>query len=569
MPNRPESRWYVPDVLPREVLDSLLTLNLPEAFCQILYNRKIHTKEEARNYLAAFHEEGDPFLMKGMDSGVDRILSAIDLGEKIAVYGDYDVDGVTATALLTQVVQKLGGYVISHIPNRFEEGYGLNCEAIESLAGDSVQLLVTVDCGIRSPGECEFAKEKGIDVVISDHHHPLEGIVPEVTSVICPKQPGDLYPDKNLAGVGLAYKIAQGLLLRRPLENVQADDWIDLVAIGTVADIVPLVGENRAMVRRGLEKIRKDPRLGVYALAQVASIKLDRISASDIGYGLGPRLNAAGRLESALDAFYLLVSTDENEAGLLAQKLDDQNRQRQELTRSMQDTAIEQAKAYPEGNLIFAVDKSFNEGVVGLVAAKLTEAYYLPAIVGAQKEEFTRASCRSIPEFHITQALDECKDLLVRHGGHSMAAGLTVRNDKLAELTERLNAIAERQLGELDLRPLMRADVEIPLSDLKPDLLKYLNQLQPTGSENPDAVFVSRGLGVKGCRKVGSDGSHLKLTVSDGRITYDAIAFRKGDWADRMPKLIDLMYTYETNYFNGRESLQLKVRDLKSSEEVI
>ncbi len=521
---------------------------------QMLYNRAIKDAETANSYLHGAGSLYDPYLLPDMEAAVDRIWYALEHQEPVAVYGDYDVDGVTATALMVQVLQRLGGNVIGYIPNRFDEGYGVNNDALDMLHEQGIRLVVTVDCGIRSPREVEHARQMGMDMVISDHHEPRADL-PEALAVICQKRTGlvNPYPERNLAGVGLAFKITQALLAKHPVEGINPEDWLDLVAIGTVADVVPLTGENRSLVRAGLKSIRFGQRQGLLSLVNVAGLSIQKISARDIGFGLGPRLNAAGRLELALAAFDLLVSTDLFTSGLLAQKLEDQNRERQRMTQQMQIEAEKLALAGEKDNLLIAIDAGFNMGLVGLVAARLTDAYYRPAIVGSRGEEFTRASCRSIPEFNITHALDECTPLLERHGGHAMAAGFTVRNENLAELSECLHAIAQRELGERDLRPVLRADMQIPLRDLRPNLLKDLDMLEPTGLGNPEAVFVSRNLRVKWPKKIGNDGQHLRMSVSDGYITYDAVAFRQGYWADQMPDRIDLMYVFETNLYQGRE----------------
>lgn len=555
-------RWQIAPALPAEA--NIALVEYPYPIRQILYNRGCLDADSAERYLRAQPVTYDPFQMIGMEDAVARILSAISMGEEIVVYGDYDVDGVTATALLVQVLQQMGGKARAYIPNRFDEGYGLNNEALDVLAQEQVRLVITVDCGIRSPVEAEHARSCGMDMIITDHHHPKDEI-PNAWAVICPRQEGDPYPDKNLAGVGLAFKLAQALLLRHPVEGVSAEDWLDLVALGTVADLVPLVGENRGLVRAGLRILRMGRRQGVLSLAQAAGLNPERLTAGDISFGLAPRLNAAGRLESALAAFAILMSTDPMEAGPLAQKLDDQNRQRQKITQEIQLAAELMAAEEVSPHLIFAVHPEFNSGVVGLAASRLVEAYYRPAIVGQIGEETTRASCRSIPIFHITKALDECADLLVRHGGHAMAAGFTVSNHQLEELRVRLQAIAERELADQELVPSLRADIELPLSEIRPSLLPYLDQLQPTGTNNPEAVFVARNLWVTNSRTVGAEKKHLKLTVTDGSITYDAIAFRQGHWQDQMPESVDLMFTFEKNNFQGREYLQLNVKDIQPS----
>jgi single-stranded-DNA-specific exonuclease len=563
-----KKRWKVN--LPISAEAAQLLCDYPGVLQQILYNRGYTYPEDAHRYLEAAEPQGsDPFILKGMQEAVDRLTYALRNREQIAVYGDYDADGVTATALLVQVIKGLGGEVRGYIPNRFDEGYGLNTEALDHLHSSGVQVVVTVDCGIRSLPEAEHARKIGLDLIISDHHHPSSEL-PTARAVINPKQADDPYPEKNLAGVGLAYKLACALISRQSSGGFPAGyqvdprNQLDLVALGTVADLAPLAGENRSLVRAGLRLIRRPHRQGLLSLIGASGLRAERISSTDIGFVIGPRLNAAGRLESALAAFELLTTSDVNEAGRLAQKLEAQNNERQKLMREIQQAAeamvLDEA---PGALLLFATHADFNPGVVGLAASRLSEQYYRPAIVAQKGEEFTRGSCRSIPEFHITEALDLCSNLLEHHGGHAAAAGFTVRNDNLPEFVERMQAIASEQLAGLDLRPTLLADVEIPLRDLKPELLDYLDLLQPTGYGNPGALFVSRNLKVKWPKQVGRDGAHLKMTVSDGWISFDVIAFRQGHWMANMPGEIDLMYTFELNEYNGKKSLQLNARDLK------
>lgn len=415
--------------------------------------------------------------------------------------------------------------------------------------------------------EADHAYELGMEMIISDHHHP-SGSLPRAAAVINPKQSGDEYPQKDLAGVGLAYKLASALTsgITPDNDSSEIEPFLDLVALGTVADLAPLVGENRYMVRSGLEYLRRPQRQGIMALMGVAGLKPDQIKASHIGFVLGPRLNAAGRMESALAALELLTTTNIKDAAWLAQKLDVQNRERQKETREIQERAEKIVLEHdPDAPLFFAADPDFNPGVVGLAASRLSDLYYRPAIVAHQGQEFTRGSCRSIPEFHITDALDQCADLLDHHGGHAAAAGFTVANDNLTELVRRMQEITANELSGLDLRPTLNADLEIPLADLKPDLLDYLNMLQPTGHGNRQAYFVSRELRPTAVRVIGRDRTHLKFNVTDGWITYDAIAFQQGYWQAEMPTRIDIFYTFELNEYNGRSSLQLNVRDIKPS----
>ncbi len=558
-------RWIIASPITAEADAELV--KFPPVLRQLLYNRGYATYAEARAFLKAeANFNTDPMQLTGMGAAVERICFALDRGEPIAIYGDYDVDGVTATALLVQTLRAFGGNVEGYIPNRFDEGYGLNNDALDSLKAKGTRLVITVDCGIRSPDEAAHAGKIGLDLIITDHHHPAVGELPPALAVINPKQPGDVYPDKNLAGVGIAYKMAEALFsCQRSAGRLQLGDLLDLVALGTVADLAPLAGENRKLVRAGLKQIRETKRQGLFSLANVAEMVIGRTTATQIGFILGPRLNAAGRLESALAAFDLLTTSDFMLAGQLAQQLDVQNRKRQDLTRQTQERAEVLATTEDKAPfLLIAVDKEFNAGVVGLAASRLTEKYYRPAIVASQGESETRGSCRSIPEFHITDALDQCKHLLVRHGGHAAAAGFTVRNENLAELIARMRTIAEQQLCNRDLRRSLQADVEIPLSQLDFDLLKNLTYFEPTGYGNPEALFVSRDVKVKSSRTVGAEGKHLKVAFDDGRgITIDAIGFRMGDMQATLPPRVDVMYTFEPNEYNGRTSLQLNLKDLK------
>ncbi len=564
-------RWVVQPSITSQAAEALV--KVPPVLRQMLFNRGIGTDAEARAFVKAEPNiNTDPFQLTGMQAAVDRIRFAIEHSEPVAIYGDYDVDGVTATALLVQALEGLGAEVRGYIPNRFEEGYGLNKDALDSLQADGVKLVITVDCGIRSPDEALHAQTIGLDLVISDHHHPDGLNLPPALAVINPKQHGDPYPDKDLAGVGIAYKIAEALFSLQPFDATQGkpssfilSDLLDLVALGTVADLAPLVGENRSLVRKGLKQIRETKRQGLFSLAGVAEMKIDKVTAGNIGFMLGPRLNASGRLESALASFELLTTKDFMRAGQLAQQLDVQNRQRQTITRSMQQKAEEIAMSDdPDAFLLFAAHEGFNPGVVGLAASRLTETYYRPAIVAAKNPEETRGSCRSIPEFHITDALDLCKDLLVRHGGHAAAAGFTVKNENLPELVSRLKSIAKEKLGGKDLRQTLTADMEVSLPELNFDVLKHLAYLEPTGYGNPDAVFVSRDVKVKASRTVGADARHLKLTLEDERgAVFDSIGFRLGHLRDSLPARVDVLYSLEANEWNGKTSLQLNLKDVK------
>lgn len=560
-------RWIIQPTITPQAEEALE--KFPLILKQILFNRGYGTDLDARAFLKAESTSNtDPFQLIGMDIAVERIQQAINDNEPIAIYGDYDVDGVTSTALLVQALEGFGGNVRGYIPNRFDEGYGLNTEALDSLKKDGVKLVITVDCGIRSPDEALHAQTIGLDLIITDHHHPDGENLPPALAVINPKQHGDPYPDKELAGVGIAYKLAEALAGKQSTENnFQLNDLLDLVALGTVADLAPLVGENRTLVRKGLRAIHQTKRQGLFSLAGVANTKIEKITAGNIGFMLGPRLNASGRLESALASFELLTTTDFMRAGQLAQQLDVQNKQRQAITKSMQTQAEEIAISEdPDAFLIFAAHEEFNPGVVGLTASRLTDMYYRPAIVAAKGPEETRGSCRSIPEFHITDALDLCKDLLVRHGGHAAAAGFTVKNENLPEFVTRIKNIAREQLEGKDLRHTLTADMEVPIEEMNFEVLNHLTYLEPTGYGNPDAIFVVRNVKVKSSRTVGAEGRHLKLSLegSNGMV-FDCIGFRIGHLKETLSTHIDAMFTLEANEWNGRTNLQLNLKDIKAA----
>lgn len=559
-----ETIWNIHEIIPAEVSNSLNDYS--PIFRQVLFNRGIKSQSEAKSFLLIDQYDTQEKELLGVQNGIERIKKAIDEGELITVYGDYDADGVTGSALLFHTLQAVGAKVAVYIPDRFSEGYGLNVNALDMLRSQGCSLVITVDCGIRAIDQTRHAKQIGIDLIITDHHTPGAQL-PEALVLINPKQPGDPYPEKFLAGVGVAYKLAEALIAELSPEGLAAEDLLDLVAIGTVSDMVPLVGENRVLVRQGLRRLRVSRRQGVVSLIGVSGLKPAVLSSTDIGFGLGPRINAAGRIASALDAFNLLVTEDVFEAGKFAQILDNRNRERQRITKEIQEKAEALTQVDARDNLLlFAHDPDFNPGVVGLAAARLVEQYYRPAVIGYQGEEFTRASCRSIPEFHITRALEECSDLLVQFGGHAAAAGFTVRNDKLALLGERLTAVTEETLSGMTLHPSIEIDAEVEFSDLKPDLIREMDMLEPTGMQNSQPVYCSRGVQVRSSRSVGRDESHLKLVLTDGRITFDAIAFRQGHWNGLMPAQIDIAFSFEVNEFNGRKTLQLNIKDIKKAK---
>ncbi len=547
--------------------------DLPPLIVQVLYNRGISTPQDVRDFLAGRFAPDNPFRLKGMAEAVTRLRRAIRAGEPIAVYGDFDADGVTATALLAQTLAALGATVYPYIPHRVKEGYGLNIGALRGLAAQGVRVVVTVDCGIRSVEEVRYGQELGLDIIVTDHHSVGEELPPALTA-IDPKQPDCPYPFKDLAGVGLAFKLAQALLrtnrqvpiLRRKKAALDEEDLLDLVALGTVADLAPLLGENRAQVMRGLEKLNAPQRPGLRAMIAQAGLRPGEITTTSIGYVLGPRLNAAGRLDDAMVSYNLLTTPSAAEAESLAQELEERNRERQRLTLEMLERARRQVLALAEERLFFIAAEDFLAGIVGLVASRLTEEFYRPTVVVEMGPEESRGSCRSIPEFNITAALDQCRDLLIRHGGHAAAAGFTVATANLKSLQRRLQEIAREELAGLELVPTLFVDAEVDLAELDWATQAHLAKLEPCGYANPTPLFLSRRVIVRDARTVGADARHLKLTLSDGRTIWDAIAFGQGQWADKVPRHVDIVYSLEVHEWGGEKRLQLNVKDLRPSD---
>jgi single-stranded-DNA-specific exonuclease len=537
---------------------------------QILYNRGVTDPAQVQAFLEGrYLKDSDPFLLAGMDESVARIHRAIEGEELIVVYGDFDADGVTATVLLTEALRGLGverRRIRPYIPDRVDEGYGLNMDAIERIKEFGAGLIITVDCGIRSAAEVAYANQLGVDVIITDHHS-LGRKLPEATAIINPKREDSAYPERMLAGVGIAYKLAEALYTVMPERVVlDLDTLLDLVAVGTVADLAPLHDENRSLVVAGLEVLNQLRRPGLHALAAVSGLKQGTITAQSIGFVLGPRINAAGRLEHAYSAARLLAVNNDLVARQLANELNSLNRQRQRLTAELGEMAEQMID--PQDQILIASDERFQSGLVGLVASRLAEKNYRPTIIIEKGEKLSRGSCRSIPEFHITEALDQMADLLVRHGGHAQAAGFTLRNENLETFATRMRDFAAETLGDQELVPTIEIDAEIDLADVDWALYDTLALLEPTGQGNPAPVFLSRNVTVLHHRAVGQDSSHLQLRLADangGSPTrpIQAIAFRQGDWAQIMPETIDIVYTVDVNEWNGQRNLQLVVKDIQ------
>lgn len=536
----------------------------------LLYQRGLDTPEAVATFLEADYPKGlhDPFAMKGMREASQRIARAIADDEPMAVYGDFDTDGVTAVTLLMQAISAMGGSIQPYIPHRVHEGYGLNNEAIEQLAAEGIRLLITVDCGISNAAEVAHAQALGMDVIVTDHHQP-PATLPPALAVVNPKQPGCAYPYKQLVGVGIAYKLVHALVKQGvPLHGLRGRDLLDVVALGTVTDMGPLDGENRVLVKKGLEAIHHSERPGLKALIAVAGVAQHKVDAMAIGFMLGPRINAAGRLDDAVRAYHLLLADDVATAQTLAQELNQANRRRQELTKQVQAAARAQAEA--EGKhqqrIVVLAGDDYPAGIVGLVAGKLVEEWARPVLLIERGPEQSRGSARSVRGFNIFEALSACKDLFVRFGGHSMAAGFTIENARLPELDARLQELALTALTDDMLVPTLDINVEVPLSDITWELLHELRQLEPFGQANPQPVLMSRNVQVVSVATCGSAGDHLRLVLKQNNgQPVEAMAFRLGHLAEplRQHPYIDVAYTLEDHEWNDQRSLRLLVKDFR------
>ncbi|HHW13524.1 MAG TPA: single-stranded-DNA-specific exonuclease RecJ, partial [Firmicutes bacterium] len=532
MEQRAERRWiWPPDCA--EQIEKLEQGGISPVLARVLAARGFSEPAAAHAFLHPESAFGDPRLLLGMEQAVRRIEAAFAAGERIRVYGDYDVDGLSATALLVEYLQSRGARVDFRLPSRFEEGYGLSLAAVEEAAADGVRLLLTVDCGITAAAEVARAAELGVEVIVTDHHEPPAEL-PRAVAVLNPKQPGCPYPFKELAGVGVAFKLVEALA-GVAQESVQdrLGPLLDLVALGTVADVVPLLGENRLHARWGLERLRSSPRPGLAALLQVGELGRKSDSAV-IAFGLAPRLNAAGRLGDATIGVRLLLERNPARAEALARELEAANRTRQALEEQIMAEAVAalEGQGEPERALaLVAAGEGWHPGVIGIVAQRVVERFHRPAVVISLDGGVGRGSARSIPGFHLYDALRECADLFVKFGGHAMAAGLTLPAGNVPAFRERLAAVAAARLAPEDLQPTLRLDACVAAEDLRPELVEELQALAPFGAGNPSPVLVLQGAEIVEERLVGEGGRHWKLSVrpAGAKAAVDCIGWRLAD----------------------------------------
>lgn len=549
-------------------------LTLSPLLTQCMVNRGFSELTAIRNFLTPrLKNLADPFLLPNMSAAVGRLLHAREAGEALVIFGDYDVDGVTSTTLLTEVLGALGWSVNAYLPHRMDEGYGLSQDGVENcLKKFPTKLLLAVDCGSTAVQTIAWLKGQGVDVIVLDHHQ-VSSPAPDAVALVNPQLTSDFTPQtsdfRELCSAGLAFKLAHALVKRgRETGLSGAVDFdlrplLDLVALGTIADLVPLVGENRILVSAGLERLSRTQRPGLVALKQVAQCP-PTLGTYEVGFQLGPRLNAAGRLETAEESLRLLLAREGAEALPIAQRLDSQNRERQKIERSIVDEVAGAVRArfnpatdfvIVEGQLLWHI------GVVGIVASRVLQEFYRPTIIVGGDGEQWRGSGRSIAGFDLAAALRDCDDLLIRHGGHAMAAGITIHPDKLDALRTRLNDLAKRVLKLEDLQPPLRLDAQVNLGDISLATLAELDQLKPTGMGNPMVQFFACGLThQRPLLRMGAEKQHVKLWLTDGQTSHEAVWWNAGQETLPVGKF-DVAFAPQVNDYNGKRTVQLKVLD--------
>lgn len=565
-------RWIMPLPLREDRVAALAeSVGLPEDVCRVLLRRGIDSPEDARSFLRPLLTSvHSPFELPDMQAAVERVERALAGGESILVHGDYDADGMSAAALLTLGLREMGGRVEPFVPHRTRDGYDLSDAGIRRATQVGASLIVTVDCGVTAVEAVSKATSMGIDVVITDHHRP-GGEIPRAIAVVDPMLPGSRYPFRDLAGVGVAFKVLSALYERAGLETPRLNQHLDLVALGTVADQMPLTGENRVLVRAGLRALERTRKAGLRSLLTSAGLQADhRIEAEDIGFRVAPRLNSVGRMDEADAGLRLLLAADAREAERLADHLERQNAERRLTDSRVYEEAKKQARSrVRDGDQAVVLwGDDWHPGVLGIVASRLVESYHRPAIVISFDGDVGRGSGRSTGGFHLFNALQECEPLLERFGGHRMAAGFTVRRERVEELAARLQEMARRHLADREPAHELQLDLEVPVERLGDDLLRGLGHLAPFGSGNPTPILMVRDVALDRPTRVGSDGGHLRFQLVADRQRIPAIAFGMGRRLAeaRSSERADVALEIAENSWNGRREVQARVLDFRPTE---
>jgi len=544
--------------------------NIPSIIASILINKDFHDRDDIYNFFNPSYEDlYDPFMMKDMDLAIDRMKKAMANGERITIYGDYDVDGATATALLNIYLQELGMEVSFYIPNREKEGYGVSKTGIDYAAEQRSTLIITCDCGINAIDEVEYAKSKNIDTIITDHHEARE-IIPNAVAVLNPKRKDDDYPFTGLCGVGVAFKFLYGLTISLNMDLEKLYKHLDLVVIGIAADIVPIISENRVLASKGLRYLETTGKVGLKALLNVSKLKNKTVKIVNIVFGLAPRINAAGRLYEASQAVKLLCTENVDEANFHANALNEINLERRGIGQNTIDEAILLLNATHDldrDKIIILSSPNWHPGVIGIVASKLKEIYNRPVVMIAIQEGIGKGSARSITGFNIYEEINKCSDLLINFGGHKMAAGITIEENNIPEFHQRLNKIADKKISDEMLNPFLKIQLEISFQEITQKTIYYLNKMAPFGPGNMRPLFASRNVYISGMPRIVGE-NHLKFKVCQGKIVISAIGWKLGELYEMLisNRPLDIAYVIEENEWNGIKEIQLNIKDIHYSK---
>mgnify|MGYP005758521139 CR=1 FL=1 len=557
-------KWECYEIDENKVKDLSEKYNLNHIIARILVNKGITKKEEIEVFLNPTRKDfHNPFLMPDMEVAVDRILRAIERKEKIIIYGDYDADGITSTTVLRNFLEERGLEISSYIPNRLNEGYGLNKPAIQKIYDKGHRLMITVDCGVSAIEEIEFANSLGMETIVTDHHEPAE-VLPNALAVVDAKRKDNKYPFNQLAGVGVVFKLIQAISIKLKLEEKEFLKYLDIVCIGTISDIVPLIDENRVIAKLGLKLVAQTKNIGLKVLLDLMGFK--NIDSTAISFGIAPRINACGRVGDEQVALELFASKDTNKAKEIANKLNEYNVQRQNIEKEIFDEAIEKIeKSERDKNCIIIGSENWHHGIIGIVASKVTDMYFKPSILICFEGEEGKGSGRSIPGFDLHEALMKCGEHLEKFGGHSMAVGVTIKRSEFQKLKNALEEYAKSSKID-EIVPVINIDSELNLKDIDIESVKSLKLLEPYGEANKMPLFLFKNLKINSIRSL-SEGKHLKLTLKDENFMLNAIGFNMGNLSQKflLDDRVDVVGTLEVNSYNGMENIQIILKDIRKS----
>ena len=559
-------KWQIYETNNDKIEELVKTYKINNLLATILINRGIDSKEKIRQFLEPTRQDFyNPYLMKDMEIAVERIIRAIKNQEKVIIYGDYDVDGITSTTVLKKFLKDLGLEVSYYIPNRLNEGYGLNNTAIEKIVNEGYSLMITVDCGISAIEEIDYANSLGLETIVTDHHEPGE-VLPKALAVVDNKRKDSTYPFRDLAGVGVAFKLCQAIGMKLELKEETYLKYLDIVCVGTISDIVPLVDENRVITKLGLLLVKQTKNMGLRSI--INSSGYSKVDSNTISFGVAPRINACGRMGKAEEALELLLSTDIYKVNELTKKLNEHNKERQEIEKNIYESAVEKIEKnhLDENRTIVVGGEDWHHGVIGIVSSKITDMYFKPSILLSFEENGTgKGSGRSIPGFDLHQALTKCQDTLEKFGGHSMAVGVTIKKENLEKFRKEFEKVAEEEKIE-DIVPILNVDAKIELNSVDKDVIESLKALEPFGEANKMPIFAFRNLRIDSIRAL-SEGKHLKLTLKEDNRIINAIGFNMGELAEeyRIGDKIDVAGVLEINTFNGVDNLQINIKDVMKS----